>query len=162
MAVRITHFAHGDHGWYLLFSGDAGEWARTKDTLKSLSKGPFKGAWYVGTYEWANRSKPGAWWVSPEVMVRVAYLFSNLTEMLHSYTHTEEPQPKASFDRGLKLPSTLREAYAVLNLPMTASKDEIKKAYRSLSFMYHPDHGGDVDKMKVLNIANELIQRRAK
>ena len=33
----------------------------------------------------------------------------------------------------------MRDPYEVLGIPRSAGEDEIKKAYRQLSRMYHPD-----------------------
>lgn len=165
MAVKLTHLTTGrEHiGWYLLFSGDQDDFNYAKDTLKSYSKGPYKGVWYVGEYEWENRSKKGAWWVSLEVWPRVNYLFSNVaekvTEALFQGRSTGRDTSPPPQNKTLKTPSSVKEAFEVLKLPMTANKDEVKKAYRTLAFQYHPDHGGDLDKMKTINLANDIIQR---
>ena len=53
----------------------------------------------------------------------------------------------------------LADAYAVLGLPQTASLDEVKRNYKRLAAVFHPDKGGYVEAMKLLNRAYEQIQR---
>jgi DnaJ domain len=162
MQVRITPLEMGDGGYYLLFTGDTEDWLYVKDRLKSHCRGPYNGAWYVADYEWENRAKPGAWWVSGATLVLLKHFFSNLEEMLAQAMSDDEDDapPMASNPQPLpKMPVTLQDAFAVLKLPMDASPTDVKKAYRTLATAYHPDHGGDADKMKALNIANDIIQR---
>ncbi|AGU68323.1 small T antigen [Butcherbird polyomavirus] len=45
----------------------------------------------------------------------------------------------------------IRELRELLGLPPHASYDDIKAAYRKQALMYHPDKGGDEEKMKRLN-----------
>ena len=57
----------------------------------------------------------------------------------------------------------LVDAYAVLGLPQAASLAEVKKNYRRLAAIFHPDHqGGYDDAMKLLNNAYEAIQKGGK
>jgi DnaJ-domain-containing protein 1 len=50
------------------------------------------------------------------------------------------------------------DPYAVLGLPATASLVEVKKRYRQLSMIYHPDReGGYTEAMKRVNEAYEKI-----
>lgn len=53
----------------------------------------------------------------------------------------------------------LADAYAVLGVPQTASIDEVKKRYRVLANLFHPDKGGYGEAMKLLNVAYERIRR---
>lgn len=39
----------------------------------------------------------------------------------------------------------MKNPYSVLGVAIGTSKDECKKAYRTLSRKYHPDNGGDKD-----------------
>ena len=62
-----------------------------------------------------------------------------------------------------------RDYYEVLGLQKGASDDEIKKAYRKMAKMYHPDlHPDDpqaAEKFKEVNEANDVLsdpQKRAK
>jgi hypothetical protein len=51
---------------------------------------------------------------------------------------------------------TYQEAFAVLLLPLTASLQEIKQAYRRQALQAHPDHGGSHAAMVSLNRGYEL------
>ena len=61
----------------------------------------------------------------------------------------------------------MTDPYEVLNVPNTATDDEIKKAYRELARKYHPDNYHDnpladlaQEKMKEINAAYDAIQRQ--
>ena len=53
----------------------------------------------------------------------------------------------------------LADAYAVLGLPQTASLEEVKRNYKRLAAVFHPDKGGYTEAMVLLNRAYEQIQR---
>ena len=60
----------------------------------------------------------------------------------------------------------MTDPYEVLNVPNTATDEEIKKAYRELARKYHPDNYHDnpladlaQEKMKEINAAYDAIQR---
>jgi len=57
---------------------------------------------------------------------------------------------------------SLANAYMVLGLPQTASLEEVKRNYRSLSAVFHPDRGGFTEAMALLNNAYEEITRKEK
>ncbi|MBA7707934.1 Chaperone protein DnaJ [subsurface metagenome] len=52
---------------------------------------------------------------------------------------------------------SLADAYAVLGLPRTASLEEVKRNYKHLAAVFHPDKGGYDEAMKLLNRAYERI-----
>ncbi|MFH1712287.1 MAG: J domain-containing protein [Patescibacteria group bacterium] len=55
--------------------------------------------------------------------------------------------------------------YEILNVPPDASDSQIKKAYKKLSRVYHPDLGGDATSFKLVNIGFEYLSdpvKRAK
>jgi curved DNA-binding protein CbpA len=47
--------------------------------------------------------------------------------------------------------------YEDLGVPKGASPEDIKKAYRSLARMHHPDKGGDAEKFKKVQEAYETL-----
>lgn len=50
------------------------------------------------------------------------------------------------------------KCYKILGLNEDASFNEVKKAYNKLVIKYHPDHGGDVNKMSEINMAFNKIK----
>jgi curved DNA-binding protein CbpA len=51
----------------------------------------------------------------------------------------------------------VRRAFAALELPLTATADDVRRAYRRLMDRYHPDrHAGDPEREAV---ANEVARR---
>lgn len=54
----------------------------------------------------------------------------------------------------------LADAYAVLGLPQTASLEEVKRNYKRLAAVFHPDKGGYDEAMKLLNRAYKQIQQQ--
>lgn len=48
-------------------------------------------------------------------------------------------------------------SYKILNLEENASLDDVKKAYRKLSKIHHPDMGGDANKFTIITKAYESI-----
>jgi len=60
----------------------------------------------------------------------------------------------------------MTDPYEVLNIPSTATDEEVKKAYRELARKYHPDNYHDnpladlaQEKMKEINAAYDAVQR---
>ena len=51
----------------------------------------------------------------------------------------------------------MKEYYKILGVSQNASMEEIKKSYHSLAKKYHPDFGGSLDDMKLLNEAYEVL-----
>jgi len=47
--------------------------------------------------------------------------------------------------------------YSILNVPKTISKDELKKVYRKLIFIHHPDKGGQKDVFTKIHTAYDQI-----
>ena len=58
----------------------------------------------------------------------------------------------------------MTEYYSTLGVAITASADEIKKAYRKLASQHHPDRGGDTKKFQAIQAAYDTLgdeQKRA-
>lgn len=51
----------------------------------------------------------------------------------------------------------MRDPYQILGVNKDASQEEIKSAYRKLAKKYHPDLGGDPEKFKEINEANDVL-----
>jgi hypothetical protein len=51
-----------------------------------------------------------------------------------------------------------KEFYKILGVPSSASRDDIKKAYKKLALIHHPDRGGNQETFKLINEAyNKLM-----
>lgn len=61
---------------------------------------------------------------------------------------------------GIERAARALDPYTVLGLPHSASLDDVKKRYKQLAMIYHPDkEGGHESAMKLLNAAYESIGR---
>lgn len=57
-------------------------------------------------------------------------------------------------------PRTLDDAYLLLCIPATASDEQIKRVYRALVAVWHPDAGATDDRrMKSLNLAYDMLRK---
>ena len=54
------------------------------------------------------------------------------------------------------------DPYRTLNIPVTATSSEIKKAYRKLAMEHHPDHNGDEEKFKQISEAYSILSDERK
>ncbi|MBA7680568.1 hypothetical protein ES703_88889 [subsurface metagenome] len=53
----------------------------------------------------------------------------------------------------------LADAYMVLGLPKTATLEEVKRNYKHLAAVFHPDKGGYTEAMVLLNNAYDTIKK---
>ena len=56
----------------------------------------------------------------------------------------------------------MKDYYQILGVTKGASQEEIKKAYYKLAHKYHPDKGGDKEKMKEINEAYQVLSDKDK
>ncbi len=56
----------------------------------------------------------------------------------------------------------MKDYYQILGIDKNASQDDIKKAYYKLAHEYHPDKGGDKEKMKEINEAYHILSDKEK
>jgi curved DNA-binding protein CbpA len=52
-----------------------------------------------------------------------------------------------------------QQALNVLGLPSNATRQQIKRRYRTLAKQYHPDRGGDQQQMQRIIAAYELLMK---
>jgi DnaJ-domain-containing protein 1 len=94
-------------------------------------------------------------------------VFEKLTgKPLASWFNEFQQQPRELPEGETAAPSEsvmpLADAYAVLGLPQNCSLSEIKKRYRDLANLFHPDKGGYAEAMVLLNNAYERIKKENK
>lgn len=91
-------------------------------------------------------------------------IFIKLTGKSISDWLKEFQQPKALPPGGQQTtPSepeiSLTDAYSVLGLPQTATLEEVKRNYKNLAVIFHPDKGGYKEAMVLLNQAYERLTK---
>ena len=52
----------------------------------------------------------------------------------------------------------MQDVYAILGVSRTATDEEIAVAYKKRARELHPDHGGDIEKMSILNEAYSMVK----
>ena len=52
-----------------------------------------------------------------------------------------------------------QQALAVLGLPSDATRQQIKRRYRELAKIYHPDRGGDQNEMRRIIAAYQVLMK---
>jgi len=77
----------------------------------------------------------------------------------------EEPRHTGQHDRATAGPQTpldtaMRNAYARLHLLPSAPPELVTAAYRTLTTLHHPDHGGDTSAMIAINQAVATLRTR--
>jgi hypothetical protein len=60
----------------------------------------------------------------------------------------------------VKVPKSIADAFTTLELLPSAPPQLIQAAYRALSHIHHPDHGGDAERMRQINAAFDMLRDR--
>jgi DnaJ domain len=116
----------------------------------------------------------GAWYIEEQSLAKLARLFSNYSLMrwwaeeaerlraqaaqaeAERQRHEAEQRQRKPQAMPLRPPTTYQQAFALLGLPVSASRRRIQRAYRQLALHAHPDHGGSHQGMVALNAAYQL------
>ena len=86
-----------------------------------------------------------------------------IADWLAEFQKPRELPPGGEVPATQEPPMPLAHAYSVLGLPPTASLEEVKRNYRNLARLFHPDRpGGYNEAMVLLNNAYEQIVRDRK
>ena len=79
--------------------------------------------------------------------------FEKEQQEIRTFFDKKEKERKKKFEEDLSSFEDEYDPYKVLNISNDASLDNIKKAYRKLSLVAHPDKGGDPDVFRILTQA---------
>jgi len=86
----------------------------------------------------------------------------NIASWLKEFQQKPRELPRGEPAPALEEGMLLADAYAVLGLPPTASMKEVKRNYRNLAIIFHPDKGGYVEAMRLLNQAYDRLKKENK
>lgn len=160
-------------GWMLRFVASDASFDAIRLAIKALPR--------IQRY-WNSRALGGrgAWWVSDEGLAQIASLFSNYQQMreqadraqrsqhtreeeqrnssYHSYSYRSYSGYSGSGSASSGTPTTREKAFATLYLLPTAPAEVAQAVYRVLAKQYHPDYGGDLEKMKQINAAYDVVK----
>lgn len=180
MTAELEFLAYAPGGWHLRFrTRTDADFQATLAGIKSLPV-------WARFWDRLAQGGRGAWWINYASLEQIGHLFANYQAMRDQVeapyrqeyqraeqerktrkTHTGKRENRQKRSRQhrhqesppselLHLPETVQEALAVLRLPLTASVQDIKGAYRKRALQAHPDHGGSHAEMVILNRAYEI------
>ena len=88
------------------------------------------------------------------------YTGKTMPELLRGFSERPKELPQGEKTAQVGEPDmTLDIAYAVLGLKPGASLEEVKRNYRNLATLFHPDRGGYTEAMSLLNRAFDRITK---
>lgn len=82
-----------------------------------------------------------------------------ISAWLREFQQQSRELPPGAETAPTQLAMPLADAYAVLGLPQTATLEEVKRNYKQLAAVFHPDKGGYDEAMKLLNNAYDQIKK---
>ncbi len=130
-----------EHGDYLIkvHADDADAFHDAIQGLKDFIPSPHR--------RWQPLSK--AWRILPEGQL---YVMDWITVCRDKF-NAEVTWGKGKRTADPATPKPEADPFAALYLLPSAPVEVVKAAYRALATLHHPDHGGDVEKMKAINAA---------
>jgi hypothetical protein len=106
----------------------------------------------------AWRPATKSWCVDASAEFEMGEWLALCTAEFHAEVVRAKEKQKERQTRATSKPEA--DPFAALYLLPSAPVEVVKAAYRALATLHHPDHGGDVEKMKVINAAySEATQR---
>jgi len=67
------------------------------------------------------------------------------------------PPPKKPTPLPRNPTQDVKKYYSILEIPLSATQNEIKQAYRKLALIHHPDKGGDEHMFKLIGEAHDVL-----
>lgn len=134
------------------------------NTLREKLKRAAYATWYA-SYMFPD-GKRGGWFIEKPALYSLRDSFTNLEKKLNEANQQKqekrERQEYSSYaGQGVYIPQDIKDALVLLCLPISSlpSEDEIKSQYKKLALKYHPDLGGDIERMKKINNANDVVRK---
>ena len=141
--LSVTHLSYlGEGEWALRFHGASVLFWEMVEQLRADSA-----CWKRELF-----SGRGGWQLSEEPLFTYMDRFTNLAEQIRLQGF--EPEEVWTLT---DVPCSLQAACSLLHLPLKVNILTVRKQYRTLSKLYHPDTGGDQSYFVALQYAYEQI-----
>jgi len=112
------------------------------------SDAPFR-AKYPNWDQWTNKAQEEERWKAQEEYIkRIRDAWEAQNERFHR-----------TYSFGFSPGSKIREAFEFFDLSSSATLEEVKRRYRALAKIHHPDLKGDEKQFKKLNAANQVLMQ---
>jgi hypothetical protein len=86
-------------------------------------------------------------------------VINTTTEILKDMEKQAENYQQGGYEEEETEETEVERAYRLLGVPATATDEQVKKMYKLLVLMWHPDTGGDSGHMTDINRAYDILKK---
>jgi hypothetical protein len=151
MLVAFESWLVFDKPWRELYAQAFEErkaWHAEQRARQYASDAPFREK-YPNWDQWTNRAQDEERWKE-----QAEYI-----ERIKKAWRAQNEQSHRTYSFGFSSGSKVREAFELFELSSSATLEEVKKRYRALAKIHHPDLKGDEEQFKKLNAANQVLMQ---